>query len=52
MAEVRDPVCGMTIDDGDAAATSTRDDVTYYFCSSSCKEAFDAEPEKYASAAR
>lgn len=26
---------------------STHDDEVYYFCSESCKEAFDREPEKY-----
>jgi len=44
---VRDPVCGMTIDEADAAATSRHDGRTIYFCAVSCKEKFDAAPEKY-----
>ena len=44
---VTDPVCGMTIDDGDAAATSDYEGTTVYFCSQHCKEAFDAEPGAY-----
>jgi Cu+-exporting ATPase len=45
--KVKDPVCGMTIEDSDAAAESTYKGTTYYFCSSSCKEAFDGDPESY-----
>ncbi len=37
---VRDPICGMEIDPGRAAATETRDGVTYYFCSKSCADTF------------
>ena len=44
---VRDPVCGMTIEEADAAATSRHDGQTIYFCAVSCKEEFDAAPEKY-----
>src|SRR5574337_891622 len=44
---VRDPVCGMTIDEADAAATSRHDGRTIYFCAARCKEKFDAAPEKY-----
>ncbi|MBE3557263.1 MAG: heavy metal translocating P-type ATPase [Firmicutes bacterium] len=45
-----DPVCGMTVQIGQEAATSTYDDVTYYFCSEACKQAFDAKPQHYATA--
>ncbi len=45
---VVDPVCGMQIDERKAAGTSVYHALTYYFCSSSCKAAFDKEPEKYA----
>lgn len=48
MARVRDPVCGMTIDQQDAVATSTYKEKTYYFCSEDCKVAFDEAPEDYA----
>lgn len=44
---VRDPVCGMTIDRTDAAASSRYGDKTIYFCAVPCKEQFDAAPEKY-----
>ncbi|HEX7318611.1 MAG TPA: heavy metal translocating P-type ATPase [Pyrinomonadaceae bacterium] len=40
--EFVDPVCGMTVDPGRAAGTSERDGVRYYFCSTGCKEKFDA----------
>ena len=45
---VKDPVCGMTIGEEDAAGTSTYQGRTYYFCSTSCKEKFDQDPEVYA----
>ena len=48
MAMVTDPVCGMRIDDGDAAATAEHEGVTYYFCSQACHNAFVAEPAAYA----
>ena len=44
----KDPVCGMTVDEASAAATSEYRGQTYYFCSKGCKAAFDKEPEKYA----
>ena len=44
MAMVTDPVCGMRIDDDDAAATAEHDGVTYYFCSQACHDAFVADP--------
>jgi YHS domain-containing protein len=42
-----DPVCGMQIDEGDAAGQSRYEGRTYYFCSSSCKEQFDADPTRF-----
>ncbi len=45
--QVIDPVCKMTIQDTDAAATSSYKGVTYYFCAEQCKKAFDKEPEMY-----
>ena len=44
---VIDPVCKMTIQDTEAAATSSYKGVTYYFCAEQCKKAFDKEPEMY-----
>ena len=43
-----DPVCGMNIEEREAAATTDYGGRTYYFCSSSCKAAFDEQPESYA----
>ncbi len=48
MAMVTDPVCGMKIDDGDAAATADHEGVTYHFCSQACHDAFVANPASYA----
>jgi len=48
--KVKDAACGMMIDRAKAIAdgnTLTRDGVTYYFCSDSCKKKFDAQPEHY-----
>ncbi|MDQ7066369.1 MAG: heavy metal translocating P-type ATPase [candidate division KSB1 bacterium] len=42
-----DPVCGMTIDEKHAAAQSEYHGETIYFCAHSCKEKFDANPERY-----
>lgn len=47
--KVKDPVCGMTIEDSEAAATSTYKGETYYFCSKPCKEDFDKDPEAFVS---
>ena len=43
-----DPVCGMTFEKSDAAATREFEGRTYYFCMEGCAEAFAAEPAKYA----
>lgn len=44
---IRDPVCGMEVEEKKAAATSAYKGKTYYFCAQGCKAAFDKEPEKY-----
>ena len=38
-----DPVCGMSVDEQSAAATSEYKGNTYYFCSKGCKVAFDVQ---------
>jgi Cu+-exporting ATPase len=43
----KDPVCGMEVEEKQAAATSTYKGKTYYFCAQSCKERFDKSPDKY-----
>lgn len=44
---VKDPVCGMEVDPGRAAAKSEYKGQTFHFCSNGCKTAFDQNPEKY-----
>jgi Cu+-exporting ATPase len=43
-----DPVCGMQVNENQAAGKSEYQGQTYYFCSPGCKTAFDKEPQKYA----
>ena len=50
MAKVKDPVCGMEIDAGAAAAESRAGGQTHYFCSSQCRQQFEADPGKFAAA--
>lgn len=42
-----DPVCGMEVEPETAAGESEYQGKTYYFCSTSCKSAFDRDPENY-----
>ncbi|MEM4312336.1 MAG: YHS domain-containing protein [Nitrososphaerales archaeon] len=42
-----DPICKMKVDDKKTKLISEYKGKKYYFCSSSCKESFDKEPEKY-----
>lgn len=49
MAKVKDPVCGMMIEEKDASGTSEYHGKRYYFCSKDCKTEFDANPADYAS---
>ncbi len=44
---VKDPVCGMSVDEKKATNQSVYQGRTYYFCSPGCKQAFDKEPQKY-----
>jgi Cu+-exporting ATPase len=43
----KDPVCGMEVDERQAAATSEYQGKTYYFCATSCKQRFDQSPGRY-----
>ena len=47
-AMVKDPVCGMNVDESKAAATAVYRGQTYHFCSQGCKATFEKAPEKYA----
>ncbi len=42
--KVKDPVCGMEINDKDAAARAEYKGIEYYFCSNSCKDKFIGNP--------
>lgn len=46
--QVKDPVCGMTIDSAKAATQAQHRGKTYFFCSVQCRRTFDAAPERYA----
>jgi YHS domain-containing protein len=47
MDKQTDPVCGMQIEKTDAAGQSDYEGRTFYFCSSACKEQFDANPTRF-----
>jgi len=42
-----DPVCHMDVDEHTAAAINTYQGMTYYFCASGCRDAFEQDPERY-----
>ncbi|MGQ9679140.1 MAG: cation transporter, partial [bacterium] len=42
-----DPVCRMKVKEGEEAGKWEYSGTTYYFCSNSCLNRFQAEPEKY-----
>jgi len=44
----KDPVCGMDVDEAEAAATSSYKGKIYYFCSPGCKKGFGSDPERHA----
>jgi Cu+-exporting ATPase len=44
---VKDPVCGMMIDEKTAAGKSEYQGQTYYFCVAICKTKFDQDPGRY-----
>jgi YHS domain-containing protein len=43
----KDPVCQMEVDEQSAAAQSTYEGKTYYFCAPGCQEAFEKDPGRY-----
>jgi YHS domain-containing protein len=45
----KDLVCGMSVDENKAAATSIYKGKMYFFCAKGCKEKFDKDPEKFVS---
>lgn len=42
-----DPVCGMTVDEGESTQKSEYEGRLFYFCCAGCKQTFDKQPEKY-----
>jgi xanthine dehydrogenase accessory factor len=46
-AEVTDPVCGMTVPATPVSRPLTHDGVTYYFCGTGCRRAFQKDPAAY-----
>jgi YHS domain-containing protein/uncharacterized membrane protein YraQ (UPF0718 family) len=45
-----DPVCGMQVRTANAPATATVDDRRFYFCSDHCRERFESDPARHATA--
>ena len=43
----KDPVCGMEVSRTTAIEERVYQGKTYYFCAETCREAFEATPEKY-----
>jgi len=44
---MKDPVCGMTVDESMTKLRSAHDGKVFYFCSEGCKAAFDKDPHRY-----
>jgi len=42
-----DPICGMQVNQQNAASRSAHQGKTFYFCSEDCKKQFDQDPEPY-----
>lgn len=42
-----DPVCGMTVDPEKSKGPSVHNGQSYYFCGSSCRTKFEANPDRY-----
>lgn len=43
----KDPVCGLLVDNHQAAAKAEYQGTIYYFCSPGCHKSFNADPRKY-----
>jgi len=44
---VKDPTCGMELDQQDASGEATYQGQTYYFCCLACQRKFEHDPEAY-----
>jgi xanthine dehydrogenase accessory factor len=47
LAMATDPVCGIELKRADAAAAIDVHGRVYFFCSTACRDAFLADPERY-----
>ena len=45
--EIKDPVCGMTVDPENAAVVCEGENGNIYFCSADCKKKFCADPTAF-----
>jgi YHS domain-containing protein len=45
---VKDPVCGMDIEENKTDLKHEHKGEIYFFCNSSCKQTFEENPEQYA----
>jgi Cu+-exporting ATPase len=48
--DVKDPVCGMSVDPASAKFTAEFSGATYFFCCSGCRDTFVADPRRYVAA--
>jgi P-type Cu+ transporter len=44
---MKDPVCGMMVDERKTKLKSEHEGKAFYFCSAGCKAAFDNDPHRY-----
>src|SRR5690242_19644704 len=44
---IQDPVCGMSVNEKTAAASSAYNGHQYYFCCLRCRDRFEQQPEAY-----
>ncbi|MFL5447639.1 MAG: YHS domain-containing protein [Gemmatimonadales bacterium] len=47
MSKVKDPVCGMRFEAGDAAGSTIYESEPVYFCSDQCRRDFESDPARY-----
>ena len=45
---MKDPVCGMMVDERKTKLKTEHEGTTFCFCSAMCMTAFDKDPHKYA----
>ena len=43
----KDPICGMDVSAETAKAATVYQGTTYYFCSTACRDKFEANPKQY-----